>query len=128
MSTGLLLLVNGRVRTADPRRPIADAVVVHDGRIVFVGASAEARKLPAPEGRVVDVRGASVRPAPGAMLRRDASASFEVTWPTDGRDEVLFRMTAGVVEIDLLSDLPGDRRRSSAGGDARLPDPKCHPA
>jgi hypothetical protein len=105
VTAGLLVLVNGRVRTADPRRPIADAVVIQAGRVVFAGSSAEARKMPLHDGRLIDVRGASVRPVPGAMLRRDAPASFEVTRPSDGTDRVVFRMIDGRVELDELHDV-----------------------
>ena len=39
-----LLLTGGRVWTADPARPWAEAVAVRDGRVVFVGSDAEAAR------------------------------------------------------------------------------------
>ena len=62
LSAGSLLLVNGTVHTADPRAPRAEAVLATDGRIVYVGSSAEARKR-APRGtRTLDLRGLTVFP------------------------------------------------------------------
>jgi predicted amidohydrolase YtcJ len=76
-----LLLVNGRVYTLNwddpaldgtPARnaphddsgwhPDAEAVLIQDGIVVFVGSDAEARQLAAPDVRVVDVGGATVLP------------------------------------------------------------------
>ena len=76
-----VLLVNGRVYTLnwdDPAldgtpasnaphddsgwHPDAEAVLIQDGIVVFVGSDAEARELAAPDVRVVDVGGAAVLP------------------------------------------------------------------
>jgi len=39
------LLVAGRIRTLDPRRPFAEAVLIRDGTIAFVGAEADGEAL-----------------------------------------------------------------------------------
>lgn len=57
-----LAVVNGRVWTADARRPWAEAVAVAGDRIVAVGSSAEVRKLAGPTARVVDAGGRMVVP------------------------------------------------------------------
>jgi predicted amidohydrolase YtcJ len=53
------LVVNARIRTGDPRRPWADAVLLDGDRVLAVGASAELRKR-APGAEVVDARGAEL--------------------------------------------------------------------
>jgi predicted amidohydrolase YtcJ len=56
-----LLLSNGIVRTMDPRQPLAQALCVRDGRIVFVGADADAQRwadaAAVPAARRIDLRG-----------------------------------------------------------------------
>lgn len=53
--TGTLLL-NARVRTMDPTRPLAEAVLIRAGRIAAVGAAGDLRVL-APGARVIDAGG-----------------------------------------------------------------------
>ena len=57
-----LAVVNAKVWTGDARRPWADAIAVHDDRIVAVGSSAEVRKLATSDTRVVDAAGGMVVP------------------------------------------------------------------
>jgi len=57
-----LLLVNGNVYTADDSNPRGEAVLAVNGRVVFIGASAEALRR-APHGtRRVDLHGLTVLP------------------------------------------------------------------
>ena len=56
-----LLLTGGKVFTGDPRRPLAQAVAVDDGRIFAVGTDAEVRAR-ASGARVIDLRGRLVTP------------------------------------------------------------------
>jgi hypothetical protein len=56
-----LLLVNGRVLTLDPRRPVASALAVADGRIAAVGGREVERRRDR-RARVIDLRGATVIP------------------------------------------------------------------
>lgn len=78
MTHRTLVVVNARVRTADPRR-VADAVVVRDGVVLLLGASAEARKLAGPDAHVVDARGATLTGAEGTPIARgDLAALFMI--------------------------------------------------
>lgn len=52
-----MLFVNGTVYTATDGMPKAEAVAVRNGRIVFVGSSADAKKLKGPKTKVVDLAG-----------------------------------------------------------------------
>ncbi|HZP37873.1 MAG TPA: amidohydrolase family protein [Methylomirabilota bacterium] len=56
-----LVLVNGRVLTLDPRRPVASALAVADGRIAAVGGREVARRRDR-RTRVIDLHGATVVP------------------------------------------------------------------
>ncbi|MDQ3742950.1 MAG: amidohydrolase [Acidobacteriota bacterium] len=57
-----LILVNGRVFTADAANPSAEAVAIKGGRIVAVGSSAEVEKLAGAATRRVDLAGRVVVP------------------------------------------------------------------
>jgi predicted amidohydrolase YtcJ len=57
-----LILTNGRVYTVDSSRPVAQAVGVRDGRIVFVGSAREAEALVGTGTEVVDLEGQTVIP------------------------------------------------------------------
>src|SRR5439155_479477 len=52
-----LILINGKVITVDPRDSVAQAISIHNGKIVAVGTNGEIRKS-APKGaRVIDLHG-----------------------------------------------------------------------
>src|SRR6476659_8658329 len=57
-----LILVNGRVFTADPRMPWAEAVAVRGNRIADVGLNAVVRQRAGSGTRVIDVGGRVVIP------------------------------------------------------------------
>ena len=57
-----LVLLNGRVYTMDAARSWAEAVAVVEGKITFVGASAEAEARAGPGARRVDLGGRMVLP------------------------------------------------------------------
>ncbi len=56
------MLENARVVTFDPRRPVAQAIAVRDGRVVAVGASRALRRLAGRSTERFDCRGATVLP------------------------------------------------------------------
>src|ERR1051325_4052805 len=51
-----LILAGGKVFTADPARPWAEAVAIAGARIVAVGSSAEVRPLPGPATRATELQ------------------------------------------------------------------------
>lgn len=57
-----LVFVNANVYTGDAKRPKAEAIAVKDGRIAFVGSTAEATRFAGPAAKVVDLAGATVVP------------------------------------------------------------------
>ena len=57
-----LLLAGGRIYTAEASQPMAEAVLVRDGRIVFVGDAKAAAALASPAARRLDLAGRTVVP------------------------------------------------------------------
>jgi predicted amidohydrolase YtcJ len=57
-----LVVVNARIYTVDNARPMASALAVRGGRIVFVGSDAEARTLAGARTQVIDLHGRTVIP------------------------------------------------------------------
>src|SRR5258705_13470024 len=57
-----LVLVNGKVYTVDNVRPMASALAVRGGRVLFVGSDAEARALATASAQGIDLNGKTVIP------------------------------------------------------------------
>ncbi len=57
-----LVLYNGRCYTMDAHQPLASALAMGDGRILYAGDDATARALLRPGGEAVDLRGACALP------------------------------------------------------------------
>src|SRR6185369_15132394 len=57
-----LVLINGTVYTVDDKNPRAEAVVAVDGRITYVGTTAEALKRAPAGAKQIDLRGQTVFP------------------------------------------------------------------
>jgi len=95
-----LALVNGRIRTGDPRRPVADALAIAGATLALVGTSAEVRKFAGKGPRVIDMKGGTVvtMPDSDAVLRRGAAASFAVF--DSGTEFEQFRMLDGAIVLD----------------------------
>ena len=93
-----LVLVNGRIYTVDNARPVASALAVRGGRVLFVGSDTEARVLANPSTSVIDLGGRTVVPGfidahahllgLGDMLRRVNLAG------STSYDEVIARVKA----------------------------------
>lgn len=58
----MICFINARVHTVDPRRPWADAVVVKDRHIVFVGSTPDARRFAGSDAETIDVGGRLLLP------------------------------------------------------------------
>ena len=95
-----LVFVNGRIRTGDVRRPIADAIAVAGKELALVASGAEVRKLAGPGAKIVDLRGAAVRGVPSStVLRRGAPASFVVLEAGDGGKELIRVIDGAIVAV-----------------------------
>jgi len=51
-----LILINGKFRTLDPKRPTASAVAIKDGVFEAVGSDDEIMKLREPTAEVIDLK------------------------------------------------------------------------
>lgn len=69
-----LILIHGKIITVDAKDSIAEALAIHDGKIVAVGADDEIRKLVPKNARVIDLHGRTV--TPGLI---DAHCHFDET-------------------------------------------------
>jgi predicted amidohydrolase YtcJ len=58
-----LILTSGRIWTADPERPQAEALAAREGRLIAVGSNGEISKLRGPHTKVIDARGRRVVPS-----------------------------------------------------------------
>lgn len=92
-----IVLLNGKVVTADERGTIHQALAVRDGRIVALGESAEIKRLAGKDTRVLDLGGRTV--IPGLIdshmhaIRAALSYGTEVHWfGTTSIDEALGRL------------------------------------
>jgi predicted amidohydrolase YtcJ len=76
--------VNGKIVTVDARSSVAQALAVHDGKIMALGKSADIRKLAGAATRVVDLGGRTV--IPGLIdshlhaIRAALTFTTEVNW------------------------------------------------
>ena len=57
-----IVFMNGNVYTVNERQPNAQAIAVKNGRIIFVGSDADARKHQGSNTRVIDLNGRTVLP------------------------------------------------------------------
>src|SRR5262245_40392890 len=57
-----LIITNANLITLDDRRPRAAAMAVHDGRILYTGDDAAAKRFNAPHTRLLDLHGQTVTP------------------------------------------------------------------
>lgn len=62
LAADALLLTNATVYTGNPAQPRAEAVLVIDGRIAYVGPSAETLRRAPPDARRIDLQGQTLLP------------------------------------------------------------------
>jgi hypothetical protein len=97
------LLVVGRVHTLDPARPEAEAVLVHGGRIAWVGPEAECARR---------ARGEAVRISGGSVVPGLVDAHGHVRWLGRGRREV---SCAGATSEAACAERAAARARAAPG-------------
>ncbi len=91
-----LVLTNARIYTADPNRPVAEALAVKNGRIAFVGSARGALALAGPRTERVDATGHTVIPgmvdAHAHLLNLGQSLRIVDLVGTRSLDEVIARV------------------------------------
>jgi hypothetical protein len=68
-----LLLLNSNVITMNPRQPVAQAIAIRDGRIIWVGSNREARRRFNNAAQTTDLQGATILPRLRRVLMRDSA-------------------------------------------------------
>lgn len=129
-----LYLVGGRIFTADPQRPQAEAVAIRDGRIAAVGTSAEIRAM-AGRTAVHDLGGRRVVPGlieahghAGPRLPGRSARMPNLPWPGPTPDEALkaiseaARQGSGWIEGEIGPLIVNDPRNWRQALDAVAPD------
>ena len=101
-----LLLLNGRIRTLDPRRPLASALAVAGGRVVAVGG-ADLRDLAGRSVQVFDLEGRTVLPG-------FTDAHIHLGWFAMGLREVDLRDCRSLEEV---LDRVAERVRTTPPGE-----------
>lgn len=104
-----LVLVNGRIYTADPEQAWAEAIVIADGKIRIVGTNAEAREHLKPGQRAVDLKGKLVLPGLHDVHMHPLEANLDVVTCTLEADTPIAEQLDTLRACgDADSALPGD--------------------
>ncbi|RON24505.1 amidohydrolase [Pseudomonas brassicacearum] len=88
-----LVLINGKIFTADRAQPKAQALAVQDGKVLQVGSDAQIKALITPDTKVVDLGGKTLMPG---LIDTHSHAIF------GGLEMVAANMEDEVVELDEL--------------------------
>ena len=120
-----LVVTNARIYTVDDAHPLAQAMAVRDGRVLFVGSAREAKALTGPRTRVLDLAGRTVIPgmtdAHAHLLGLgQALRSVDLTG-TRSYDEVVARVAARAKELPAGSWIVGRGWDQNDWGDTRFP-------
>ncbi len=120
-----LILTASRIYTVDPARPVAQAVAVRAGHIVFVGSAAEAATLRGPQTRVIDFGNGVILPGlvdAHAHLTGLGSALRSVDLNgTRSYDEVVARVAARAREVRAGEWIRGRGWNQNLWADTRFP-------
>jgi predicted amidohydrolase YtcJ len=118
-----LLLINGKVFTADPAAPWAEAVAISGNRIAAVGATIALNRLAGANTRIVDAGGRVVIPGINDAHTHVGARLPGVSLKLDGDDPTLAQVTAAVRVA--AASLPEGRWIYGTVGERVLGDPKA---
>ncbi|MGH9140425.1 MAG: amidohydrolase family protein, partial [Vicinamibacterales bacterium] len=118
-----LLLINGKVFTADPAAPWAEAVAIRGNRITAVGTTAVVRERADTNSRVVDVGGRVIIPGINDAHTHVGARPAGVSLKLKGDDPTLTETLAGLHEA--AASARGDRWIYGTVGERVLSDPKA---
>src|SRR5688500_1170407 len=120
------LVVRGaRIYPGDDARPVAEAMAVRDGRVVFVGSERGADVFVGPRTRVLDLDGRTVIPgmvdAHAHLLGLGQSLRSVDLVGTASYDEVVARVVARAREVPAGTWIVGRGWDQNDWGDTRFP-------
>ncbi len=120
-----LVVHNATIHTADAARPLAQAMAVKDGRILFVGSAREALALAGPETERLDLGGGTVLPglvdAHAHLMGLGAALRNVDLVGTTSYGEVVDRVTARATEVRPGEWILGRGWDQNDWGDTRFP-------
>lgn len=108
-----LIIINARVHTMDPQKPIVEALAIYDSRVVAIGSTKEIKSMRRPGTRVIDARGQLVLPGFNDAHVHFLSGGFQLA-SVDLRDANTPEEFAGRIERFAEKLPPG---RWITGGD-----------
>jgi predicted amidohydrolase YtcJ len=120
-----LIVVGARIYTVDDARPVADAMAVRGGRVVFVGSERGALALKGASTRVLELRGRTVVPgitdAHAHLLGLGRSLTSVNLVGTKSYEEVIARVAARAKEVPAGAWVLGRGWDQNQWGDTRFP-------
>ena len=120
-----LVVTNARIYTVDDARPLAAALAVKDGRVLFVGSEREALALRGPATRVLDARGNTIVPgivdAHAHLLTLGFSLANVNLADTRSYEEVVQRVVERVAQAPAGRWVQGRGWDQNKWGDTRFP-------
>ncbi len=120
-----LIITGARIYTVDDARPMAEAMAVRDGRIVFVGSGRGAMTLRGARTRVVELHGQTIIPgmidAHAHLLGLGNALRTVDLVGTASYDEVIARVVARAREVPPGTWILGRGWDQNNWGDTRFP-------
>jgi predicted amidohydrolase YtcJ len=120
-----LVVRDARIYTVDDSRPVAEAMAIRAGRVVFVGSDRGADALVGPRTRVLDLDGRTVVPgmvdAHAHILGLGQSLRSVDLVGTASYDEVVARVAARAREVPAGTWIVGRGWDQNDWGDTRFP-------
>ena len=121
-----LIVTNARIYTVDENRPLAEAIAVRGGRVVFVGSTRGAFTYRGRSTRVVDAAGRTIIPGmvdahAHLMGLGEALRTVDLVG-TKSYDEVIARIVAGAKKLPAGSWVIGGGWDQNDWQDKRFPD------
>jgi predicted amidohydrolase YtcJ len=123
--TAELIVTNARIYTVDESRPMAAALAVKDGRVLFAGSEREALVLRGPSTRLVDAHGNTVVPgivdAHAHLLGLGFSLASVKLAETRSYDEVIRLVVERAAHVPAGRWIQGRGWDQNKWGDTRFP-------
>jgi predicted amidohydrolase YtcJ len=120
-----LIVTNARIHTVDASRPLAEAMAVRGGRVVFVGSTRGALTTRGPQTRILDAGGAAIIPgiadAHAHLLGLGMGLRSVNLQGTKSYDDVIARVVERAKELPAGSWVIGRGWDQNDWPDTRLP-------
>jgi hypothetical protein len=120
-----LVVTNARIYTVDANRPVAEAMAIRGGRVLFVGSSRGALAARGPQTRVIDAAGAAIVPgiADAHVHLLDLGMALRSVDLVGSKslDEVVARIAARARDLPAGTWITGNGWDQNDWADTRMP-------